>query len=521
MTKTIVLALTVAAFATAAPCGDLGSFLPKGSTVTTAEAVENGELTIAGKTVKGLPAFCRVSGSLHPTPDSDIRFEVWLPASGWNGKFHGVGNGGFAGTINYAGLIDAVKNKYATASTDTGHADAVNTNASWALNHPEKIIDFGYRGIHETTLAAKATIKGFYGEAPKKSYFNSCSNGGRQALMEAQRYPADYDGIIAGAPAYAWTNLLSSGGLSLRLTLAEAGAYFGPKKLPAIQAAALEQCDAADGVKDGVIENPMACQFHPAVLLCKGEETDACLTPAQLKAVASNYEPLHDAKGNVTFPGMAPGGEADPGAWANWITGTEPEKGSARFGFVTNFFKYIVYSDPQWSYKTFDLNRDLAAANQKAGAALNAASPDLSAFQKRGGKLLMYHGWSDAAIPGASSVKYYDEVVAKLGASTASSFTRLYMVPGMGHCAGGSGTSSFGQGGTPAGDRFTNIDAALEAWVEQSLAPDSIIAAKPKSPANPSAGVARTHPLCPWPQIAKYKGAGNPDEASSYSCSKP
>jgi len=175
--------------------------LPKGSNVTTSETLENGELTIAGRTVKGLPVFCRLAGSLHPTSDSDIRFEIWLPTSGWNGKFHGVGNGGFAGTINYAGLIDAVKNNYATASTDTGHADTVGTNASWALNHPEKVIDFGYRGIHETALAAKAAIRGFYGEAPKKSYFSSCSNGGRQALMEAQRFPEDYDGIIAGAPA--------------------------------------------------------------------------------------------------------------------------------------------------------------------------------------------------------------------------------------------------------------------------------------------------------------------------------
>lgn len=519
--KTIYLMFVATVVASAAPCGSLTSLLPKGSNVTTSETLENGELTIAGRTVKGLPVFCRLAGSLHPTSDSDIRFEIWLPTSGWNGKFHGVGNGGFAGTINYAGLIDAVKNNYATASTDTGHADTVGTNASWALNHPEKVIDFGYRGIHETALAAKAAIRGFYGEAPKKSYFSSCSNGGRQALMEAQRFPEDYDGIIAGAPAYDWTHLLSVGGRSLRLALAEPGGYFSAKKLPAIQAAALEQCDAKDGVKDGVIENPLSCKFNTAVLLCKGEETDACLTAPQLKAVNSTYESLLDAKGKVRFPGYNHGGEADQGGWANWKTGTAPEKDAAGFGFTTNFFKFIVYGDPAWSYKTFDLNRDLAAANAKAAAHLNATNPDLSAFQKRGGKLLLYHGWSDAAIPGASTVKYYDEVLKKMGAKKAASFTRLYMVPGMGHCAGGSGASSFGQAGTPAGDRFNNIDTALEAWVEQSQAPDVLVAAKPKNPANPAAGVARTHPLCPWPQVAKYKGTGSTDDAANYSCAKP
>ncbi len=519
--KNIVLGLVFASVAAAAPCGQMASFLPKGSTVTTSEEVTGGEVTLLGKPVRGLPSFCRVAGSLHPTADSDIRFEVWLPATGWNGKFHGVGNGGFAGVINYTGLVDAVKHNYATASTDTGHDQTENTNASWALNHPEKIIDFGYRGIHETALAAKSLIQGYYGEAPKKSYFSSCSNGGRQALMEAQRYPADYDGIIAGAPAYDWTHLLSAAGRSLRMMLGDPGAYFGPKKLPAIQVAALEQCDASDGVKDGVIENPSACRFNPSVLLCKGEESDACLTAAQLKAVSNIYQPLQDARGRVIFPGMAFGGEAEQGGWASWITGTEPEKGAAIFGFATNFFKYIVYSDPSWSYKTFDLARDLALADKRAGAQLNATSTDLSAFQKRGGKLLLYHGWSDAAIPGGSTVKYYDEVVAKLGKKTSDDFLRLYMVPGMGHCAGGSSASTFGQAGTPNGDRFHSIDAALEAWVEQSQAPDTLIASKLKNPGDPNSAVLRTRPLCPWPQVAKYKGAGSTDEAANFTCAKP
>ena len=504
------LTLLSTASAVAAPCNGLASAMPKGGSISSAEVV-SGTLTLVGRPVPGLPAFCRVIGTLRPSADSDIRFEVWLPASGWNGKFHGVGNGGFAGTINYAGLVDAVRNGYATASTDTGHQENVNTSAEWALNHPEKVIDFGYRAIHETAVTAKALIQGFYGEAPKKSYFNSCSNGGRQALMEAQRYPADYDGIIAGAPAYYWTHLLTMGGRNIKATLADPATYYSAKKLPAITAAALAQCDATDGVKDGVIENPLTCRFNPAVLLCKGEENDQCLTAPQMKAVASAYEPLRDAAGKAIFPALSPGGEADRGAWANWVTGDAPEKG-AIFAFATNFYKYIVYSDPNWSYKTFDVARDLKAAVAKAASTLNATATDLSAFQKRGGKLLLYHGWSDAAIPGASSVKYFDEVTAKMSAKTTESFVRLYMAPGVGHCAGGAGPSVFGQAGTPSADRTKNIDAALEAWVEQSIAPESIIAAKPDG--------SRTRPLCPWPQIAKYKGSGSTDDAANFTCAK-
>lgn len=509
-----------------APCDGLTGALPKGATLTTAEVVTTGELTLAGRTVRGLPAFCRVVGSLHPTADSDIRFEVWLPSTGWNNKFHGVGNGGYAGTINYAGLVDAIKNNYATASTDTGHQDPVNTSANWALNHPEKVIDFGYRAVHETAVAAKGLIRAFYGEAPKRSYFSSCSNGGRQALMEAQRFPADYDGIIAGAPAYYWSHLLTGAASVARATLAEAASYITAKKLPAIQAAALAQCDVKDGVKDGVIENPMACPFDPSVLLCSGAESDSCLTRPQLTALTTIYKGLQSNAGKTLFPGLAHGGEADPGAWANWITGTAPEKGAAMFAFGTQFFKNIIYGDPEWNYRSFDADRELKAAVERAARDLDATNADLSAFRKRGGKLILYHGWSDAAIPGASTVNYYNEVISKMGAKNADTFVRLYMVPGMGHCAGGSGPSAFGQGGTavretPAGDRFHNIDAALEAWVEQSLAPDTIIAAKPKVPADPAGAVTRTRPLCAWPQVAKYKGTGSTDEAANFTCAKP
>jgi feruloyl esterase len=489
----------------------MAAHAPKGSLMREPELVSSGQLTLGGRVVSGLPVFCRIAGSLRPTADSDIQFEVWLPVTGWNGKFQGIGNGGFAGTITYAGLVDAVKHGYATASTDTGHSEAVNTSAAWALHHPEKVIDFGYRAVHETAVAAKGLIAAFYGEGPKKSYFSSCSNGGRQALMEAQRFPEDYDGIIAGAPAYDWTRLLSASGVATKAMLVEPGGYIGPEKLPAIQAAALAQCDALDGVKDGVIEHPPSCRFEPSVLVCKDAATDSCLTPAQVKTLQVLYGPKRDASGNAVLSGYVPGGEAENGGWASWITGKAPGVGANGFDFFTNFFRYVVHEDPAWDYKTFDLTGELKLALDQVGRYVDATDPNLEAFRKRGGRLLLYHGWSDAAIPPSGTVKYYDDVRARMGPDVADTFVRLYMVPGMQHCQGGAGPYRFGQGGTPEGDPDRNIDAALEAWVEKAKAPEAIIASGP----------VRTRPLCVWPQVAKYRGSGSTDDAANFTCGKP
>src|ERR1700737_2073574 len=251
--------------AAAATCESLATLGRAGTTITTAESVAGGSFKPpGGGAIEKLPAFCRGAGVIKPSSDSEIAFEVWLPSSGWNGKFQGVGNGGFAGSITFPGLASALRRGFATAATDTGHAAGV-TDAKWALGHHEKVVDFGYRAVHETAETAKAVIAAFYGDGPKKSYFSSCSNGGREALMEAQRYPADYDGIVAGAPANHWTHLLSSAAAGVRATLGEPESYIPAAKLPAIQAAALAQCDAADGVTDGVIENPLACRFDPSV----------------------------------------------------------------------------------------------------------------------------------------------------------------------------------------------------------------------------------------------------------------
>ena len=314
--RALFIAAVIAAPAIAATCDSIASLSLHNVSIAVAELRPAGDFDLPSgdHPLRNLPSFCRITGSIKPSADSDIRFEVWMPASGWNGKFQGIGNGGYAGSISYQGLADAVTGHYAAASTDTGHEDS-GTSAQWALHHPEKITDFGYRAIHETAVNAKLIIHSFYGDAPKRSYFSSCSNGGRQALMEAQRFPADYDGIIAGAPANYWTHLLSFAASGVRATLAEPASYISEAKLPAIEAAALAQCDAADGVKDGVIDNPLSCRFDTSVLKCKGEETNACLTTPQLAALNAIYGGLKDSKGASLFPGLSPGGEAEKGGW--------------------------------------------------------------------------------------------------------------------------------------------------------------------------------------------------------------
>ncbi len=504
----------------AASCESLAKLTLPNTTINLAEALPAGSFTPPiGRPIPGLPAFCRVAGAIKPSSDSNIQFEVWMPSSGWNGKFQGVGNGGYAGAISYGGLANAVAHGYATASTDTGH-QAGGQDAAWALGHPEKVTDFGYRAIHETAEKAKGVIKAFYGDAPRRSYFSSCSNGGRQALMEAQRFPDDYEGIIAGAPANYWTHLMSAAVFDSRATLADRSSYIPTAKLPAIEAAALAACDELDGVKDGVIENPPQCRFDPSVLLCKGEESDGCLTGPQITALKTIYGGARNSKGERIFPGYSPGGEAEPGGWGPWITGSAPEK-SSMFAFGTQLFKNIVYEDPNWDFRTFDLDRDMKAADRKAARALNSTDPDLTRFRKRGGKLIMYHGWSDAAIPASNAIDYYESAVSKAGAKEAGQFLRLYMVPGMQHCGGGPGPNSFGQGTVAHADPLHDIDAALEHWVEDGVAPEHIIATKYKTGADPASGVLRTRPLCPYPQVARWKGSGGTDDAANFVCAAP
>lgn len=513
----ITIFCTVLPLASATTCEDLSKMTLKKAIITTAQSVAAGSFQPPeGKPMNIAVGFCRVGLILKPSSDSDIQLEVWLPSTGWNRKFQSNGNGGFAGAIAYGPMAAAVMQGYATASTDTGH-HAGGTDARWALGHREKIADFGYRAIHESAVTAKAIVRAFYGEAPKRSYFSSCSNGGRQALTEAQRYPGDYDGIIAGAPANYWTRLLSQAVVNSQATLADPASYIPPSKLPAITTAALAACDSNDGVKDAVIENPAQCRFDPTPLLCKNEDKEDCLTTPQLAALKKIYAGARNSKGEQIMPGYSPGGEAEPGGWGQWITGQAPTKGLL-YVFGTQFFSNMVFENASWDFKTFHLDQDLKTADDKLSGDLNATNPDLKRFKARGGKLILYHGWSDAAIPALSTINYYESVRKRMGDKNTAEFVRLYMVPGMQHCGGGSGPNVFGQGGWRMNDAQHDITAALERWVEEGIAPREIIATKYKAGQNPASGVSRTRPLCAYPQTANYKGSGSTDDAANFVC---
>ena len=468
---------------------------------------------------KRLPAFCRVSAVSKPSPDSEIKIEVWMPLSGWNGKFRGQGNGGFAGEIDWRTLIRAIAQGYASAATDTGHA-ANAGDATWAPGHPEKVVDFGYRGIHEMTAVGKATTKGFYGDSPKYSYFAACSNGGRQALMEAQRFPDDYDGIIAGAPANDWTHLLTSTLWNAQATTLDANSYIPGGKIPAIAHAVVAACDAKDGLKDGILNDPRHCHFDPSTMVCKGADSDSCLTEPQSIALKKLYQGATDAKGSQIFPGFMPGGEEGQNGWQLWITGPGPAQ--ALF-FISNYgyFANMVYEKANWDYKKANLDDAIAASDKKFAGVLNSTDPNLKPFRARGGKLIIYHGWSDAVISPLSSVNYYESVIQKMGKPDADSFLRLYMVPGMQHCSDGPGPDVFGENGfSVSEDPQHDIYVALEQWVEKGTAPSSVIASKlDGSDADDKVKLSR--PLCPYPQHAQYKGAGDPNDDSSFTCETP
>ena len=518
MTKACVLALVgICRLFAASACEGLASLSLANTTINTALSVPAGPFTAPdGTTFPSLPAFCRVAGSIRPTADSDIQFEVWMPSSGWNGKFAGADNGGFAGSINYGKIGDALNHGYAAASTDTGHhAGSLGAvDASWALGHPEKVVDFGYRAIHETAQKAQALVAAFYGQGPNHSYFDGCSNGGRQALMEAERFPADYDGIIAGSPASNWTHLMSSGVWGNQVL---AQSYLPPSKLPAIEAAALAACDALDGVADGVIDDPRKCGFDPSTLLCQAAETDACLTAPQIATLQKLYAGPVNSKGTQVFPGYPVGGQTGSNGWPLWVTGATQGTGVI-FYFGYFFFSDMVYGNPNWNPLTFDIDSDVAAADAATGATLNASDPDLTAFRQRGGKLILFHGWSDPAIAAESTIDYYQSVTAKLGRARGPSFIRLFLAPGMQHCENGPGPDSFGQNAFDQGDPQHDLEAALELWVEQGVVPDRIIATRYNTDLDPASGVLRTRPLCAYPAAARWIGQGSTDDAANFVC---
>lgn len=501
MSRALLLTILLAASAFGqTPCERLAAASFPQIKINQTTAIPAGPFLVPGTTSPvPLPAFCRVQA----TVTAEVRIELWLPAQ-WNSKLLSVGNGGLAGNISYSAMLRPLREGYATSGTDTGHTNLNSGDATWAPGHYERVLNFADRATHLMTEADKVILTAYYGNGPAHSYFNGCSQGGHEAFIEAQRYPNDYDGIIAGDPANYWTHHYVGGHLWPAL-VTEGEAYIPASKVQLIADAVNAQCDELDGVKDGVLEDPRACHFNPSTLLCRTPETSACLTAAQVGAVEKIWAGLKTKDGRRIWPGFVPGGEAGAGGWANWITGPAPGR-SAHLNLGVPFFRYLLFEDPEWDYRTFRMERtggfdsDIEYLDSKLGAIFNAINPDLSAFRGRGGRMIHYHGWSDPDITPLNSIDYYESVRKKMGPAT-ESFYRLYMVPGMQHCTGGPGATAF------------DMIEPLDRWVTQGKAPESIIASR-QTPA-------RTHPLCPYPQQARYLGSGSTDDASNFVCALP
>ncbi len=504
----------------AANCASLKSVSLTQTTIANAEDITTGTFQVPGsdlakdKPFTDLPPFCRVTGSFHPSSDSDIRFEIWLPAK-WNGRYIGAGNGGFAGSIWYDELASYLQKGFAVAGSDAGH-QAGGEDASWSLNHPEKIKDFGWRSVHVTAERAKSLIQAYYSKPASKAYFDSCSDGGREALMEAQRFPNDFDGILAGAPANNWSHLLASGVDIAQRTLKDPAAYIPTAKLPAIERASLAACDtpagSPDNLKDGIVSDPPRCHFNTSVLLCKGADSNDCLTQPQIDALNAYYSGGKDNHGNSIFPGYVPGDEE---GWGSWVVGTGPGTGSGSH-YVDSYFRYMITGNTKWDAVTASVDDSLAQSVAKGAPDLDSTDPNLAPFAAHGGKLILYHGWNDPAISPWNTIEYYENVQKTVGEQKAATFVRLYMLPGMEHCAGGPGPNLFGQFGTPS-IKGAGIFDALEKWVENGTAPSGIVAAS----FNEDHTVKAARPLCAYPAIAAYKGSGATNEATSFSCVAP
>jgi feruloyl esterase len=444
-----------------------------------------GDAPAAPQGPEPIPQHCRVKLTLKPSADSNIYSELWMPTENWNGKLLVVGNGGFAGSIQgYGDMQIALRLGYATAATDTGHSAADGPNGMFALGHPEKIVDFAYRAVHETTVESKRLIRAFYERPAQYSYFKGCSTGGREAVMAAQRFPEDYDGIIAGALANRHIHMHTAGSARQIVLARNPDMAISAEKAQMVNDAVMKKCDT---LHEGFLNNPQQCTFSFASLLCTGAESNGCLTPAQLTSVEMFYGGLKNSKGQVIFAGQAIGNPLPPLRSSDDIN-------------VIDTVRIWAFQNPNYDWHTFDLDRDMPIIDQKIGF-VDATDPDLQKFKRHGGKLLLYAGWADTAITPINTVEYYESVAKKMGSKDASDFSRLFMVPGMGHCRDGDGPDTFDTIGT------------LENWREKGMAPATIAAT------NRSSGLSR--PLCAYPQYAKYKGTGDLKDAANWACTAP
>jgi pimeloyl-ACP methyl ester carboxylesterase len=483
-------------------CEALASLKIKDGKIDTATIVEAGQFKPpAGGFMMGgpggmnpfqnTPAFCRVTATLIPTADSDIKIEVWMPKDNWNGKLVGIGNGVWAGTISHSAMAEPLEKGYATVATDTGHV-GTGMDAKWAVGHKEKLVDFGYRAVHEMTVKAKEILAAYYGKKEDKAFWVSCSTGGRQGLMAAYRYPDDFNGISSMAPANPMVGLMISSLWSGYVSLRDDAHKLTPAQLMLSNKAFIDKCDDVDGVKDGLVSWPELCSYDPGVIQCKDGDQGSCLTAPQLEALRDIYGGVKNPRtGELVFSGFTPGSEQ---MLAMLAAGPEP------FAGATSYFRDIVFGDPNWDFKSFDYDKDLAAA-YKAGSDILDVPPDgLSKFFNGGGKLLLSHGWADGLIPAANTVAFYKTMTEKI--DKAADSARLFMIPGMGHCAGGTGPN------------VVDMLSVIDTWVTEGKAPETIIATTAPAPGQKQ----MTRPLCPYPKVAVYKGRGSTDDAANFEC---
>ena len=511
--------------AAAATCSSLTNLsLPK-TTITLAQSYTAGE-TISGTTLAPVD-LCRVAGTVKPGEESNVHFEVWIPTDGgWNGKYQQIGNGGFAGSISLSTIANAVSRGYAAAGTDDGTSGPPSGAPSFIGNR-DVLLDYGYRAIKATTDDSKAVISALTGDLPRFSYFVGCSDGGREALKEAQLYPDDFDGIIVGSPVNDQVGEFGSSYLyDMEVTLngpqtdGVPNAYISSVQLASLSTPALAQCLGKDGgVKsDAFLSDPRQCFFDPAAAQCRqGQDPSTCLTPAQVEAARKIYFGPHNSRGQLLFPGYEPGGEAATGDWQSWITGASPASPGAQYTLGYGFGCDLMLGLTTCNYLGINVDQQDATARKTLQPILSSVNPDLRPFRRHGGRMIQYAGWADTAIAPENGLNYYRAVESSIG--DPHDFYRVFMVPGMAHCSGGAGPNAFGNGTVngPVIDAEHDVLKALESWVEQGVAPKQIIATHYVNNL-PTDGVQFQRPLCPYPERGEYIGQGDPNSASNFQC---